>query len=74
MMWNTTMAVLQFKCIHAFAALACRDVKPTRIFCETSHGKSKSDGLGGIVKSYASGSVCSEKTIIRDAKELYQFF
>ena len=35
----------QFKCIRAFSSLARRPVKTTRIFCETSHGKSKSDGL-----------------------------
>ena len=64
----------QFKCIRAFAALARRDIKTTRIFCETSHGKSKSDGLGGVVKCYASRCVCSEKRIIRNAKELHEFF
>ena len=42
----------QFKCIRAFSSLARRSVKTTRIFCETSHGKSKSDGLGGVVKSF----------------------
>ena len=63
----------QFKCIRAFAALACRPIKTTRIYTETSHGKSKSDGVGGVVKCYASRSVCSEKTVMRDAKEFHQF-
>ena len=47
----------------------------THIFCETSHGKSKSDGLGGAVKSFVSRDVCGERLIIiRDAKELFEFF
>ena len=44
---------LQFKRIHAFSSLTRRKTKTTRVFCETSHGKSKSDGLGGVIKSYA---------------------
>ena len=64
----------QFKCIHAFSSLAKRNVKTTRIFCETSHGKSKSDGLGGVVKSFASRAVCGERRIIRNAKELSEFW
>ena len=64
----------QFKCIRAFSALARRTIRTTRIFCETSHGKSKSDGFGGVIKCYASRSVCSEKRVIRDGKELYEFF
>ena len=63
----------QFKCIRAFSSLARRPVKTTRVFCETSHGKSKSDGLGGVLKSYASRSVCGEQTVIRNAKELFDF-
>lgn len=35
----------QFKCIRAFSTLARRNVKTTRVFCETSHGKSKSDSM-----------------------------
>ena len=65
---------IQFKCIRAFSALARRNIKTTSIFCETSHGKSKSDGLGGVVKCYASRSVFGEKTIIRNGKELFQFY
>ena len=54
----------QLKCIRAFSALAWRNIKTTRIFCKTSHGRSKSDGLGGIARCYASHSVSGEKTII----------
>lgn len=64
----------QFKCIRAFVSLARRTTKTTRIFTETSHGKSKSDGLGGVVKSFASCAVCGERQIIRNAKELVDFF
>lgn len=63
----------QFKCIRAFASLARRNIRTTRIFYETSHGKSKSDGLGGVIKSYASREVCGEKKVIRKAEELSKF-
>ena len=46
----------------------------THIFCETSHGKSKSDGLGGVVKSFASRAVFGEGLIIHDVKEFFEFF
>ena len=49
-------------------------IKTARVFCETSHGKSKSDGLGGVFKSYASSAVCGEREVIRDAKELFDIF
>ena len=53
----------QFKCIKAFSSLARRNT--TRIFCETSHGKSKSDGLGGVIKSFVYCDVCgSEKCLL----------
>lgn len=35
----------QFKCIRAISTLARRNAKTTCVFCETSHGKSKSDGM-----------------------------
>ena len=43
------------------------------MYFETSHGKSKSDGLGGVVKPFVSRSVNSEGTIVRNAMEFYQF-
>ena len=64
----------QFKCIRAFSSLARRPVKTTRIFCETNHRKSKSDGLAGVVKAFGSRAVCSERCVIRDAKELTDLF
>ena len=54
----------QFKCIKAFSSLARRNIKTTRIFCETIHGKSKSDGLGGVIKSFVYRDVCSSEKII----------
>ena len=63
----------QFKCIYAFSSLARRSIKTTRIFCKTSHGKSKSDGLGGVMKSYATRAVCGERIYIQNAKELFDF-
>ena len=43
------------------------------VYFETSHGKSKSDGLWGIAKGYASREVAATNTVIRNATELYQF-
>lgn len=63
----------QFRCIRAFSSLARRPVKTTRIFCETSHCNSKSDGLSGVVKGFAAHAVCGERRIIQNAKELTDF-
>ena len=38
--------------------------KKHRFFYEKNHGKSKSDDLGGIVKSSASRAVCGERQVI----------
>ena len=54
--------------------MARRKTKTTLVFCKTSHGKSKSDSLGGGVKYFASCAVCGERLIICDAKELFEFF
>ena len=40
---------------------------------ETSHSKRKSDGSGGVVKSYVSSAVSSSERIIRDSKELFEY-
>ena len=45
-----------------------------RVFFETSHGKSKPDGLGGVVKGYANREVASKNVLMHNAKELYEFF
>ena len=40
---------------------------------ETSHKKSKSDGLGGVVKSYVSREVAANELIIRNGRDMYEF-
>ena len=63
----------QFKCVKAFSSLARRNIKTTHIFCEMSHGKSKSDGLGGVIKSFVYHDVCGSEKIIQNAKELHDY-
>ena len=59
----------QFKCIFASRNMRCM-----LVFFETSHGKSKPDGLGGVVKGSASREVASKNVLMHNAKELYEFF
>ena len=40
----------QFKCIRAIHRFGSRNMQCIYVYFETSHGKSKSDGLGGVVK------------------------
>ena len=63
----------QFKCIAAFTHYACCSVPTNRIFLETSHGKSKSDGLGRVVKGFAIREVNAREVIIHNASELFEF-
>ena len=63
----------QFKSVTAFKLFAERSVASKRIYFETAHGKSKSDGLGGVVKSYCSSSVNSGEETIGDCQELMDF-
>ena len=65
---------VHFKSIRAFTSLARRRVKTSHIFIETNHGKSKSDGLGRVVKSFASRAICGERRVIRNAEEFTVFF
>ena len=65
--------VNKFKSIKAISAIAQRSFQVSRLYFTTSHGKSKSDGLGGVIKSFVSRAVASEGVIIRTASELYQF-
>ena len=66
------MDVQQFRSIKAVSQLSCRPYYQSRLYFETSHGKSKFDMLGGVVKSFVSRSVNSEGTIVRNAMEFYQ--
>ena len=63
----------QYKSIKGFSSMARRKIKTTRIYFESSHGKSKSNGLGGVVKAFVSRAVSTEKVVIRDAKELFDY-
>ena len=63
----------QFKCINPFAQFSYRSVPTTRAYFETSHGKSKSDGLGGVVKCAATREVNGRQVIIRNTQELFEF-
>ena len=63
----------QFKSIKAISQLSRQPYYLSQLNFETSHGKSKSDGLGGVVKSFVSRSVNSEGTVVRNAMEFYQF-
>ena len=64
----------QFKCIRAFSSLDRCSIKTTQIFCVTSHGKSKSDDLGDIVKSLCyHKAVCGKQIYVRNGKELLIF-
>ena len=47
----------QYKCVQAIQSFARRNVSSIQVNFENSHGKSKSDGLGGVVKGYASREV-----------------
>ena len=59
--------------IKAISQLSRRPYYLSRLYFETSHGKSKSNGLKGVVKSFVSRSVNSEGTVVRNAMEFYQF-
>ena len=63
----------QFKSIKAISQLSSRSYYLSRLYFETSQGKSNSNGLGGVVKSFVSRSVNSEDTVVRNAMEFYQF-
>ena len=54
----------QCKCMRAIQSFARRNVSSIWVYFETSHGKSKPDGLGGVVKGYASREVAITNTVI----------
>ena len=63
----------QFKCIQAIHCFFWRNMWFICVYFETSHGKNKSDGLGGVVKGYASREVGSKNVLMHNAKELHEF-
>ena len=58
------------KLLHS--SLPRQNIKTTHIFCRTSHRKSNSDGLG-VIKSYVYCDVRGGETVVRNAKELYDY-
>ena len=60
----------QFKSVKAISQFCRRPYYLSQLYFETSHGKSKSDGLGGVVKSFVLRSVNSEGTAVINAMEL----
>ena len=63
----------RYKYVRAIQSFARRNISSIRAYFETSHGKSKSDGLGDVVKGYASREVAATNTVVQNAAELYQF-
>lgn len=67
----------QFKSIRSLAYIARSEERygiPTiRYWWETSHGKNKADGAGGVVKQSASMAVVRREEVIRDVNEFYNF-
>ena len=63
----------QFKSIKAISQLSSWSYYLSWLYFETSHGKSISDGLGDVVKSFVSRSANSEGTVVRNAMEFYKF-
>lgn len=66
-------AASQFKSSTALAYIACSTIPTIRYYWETSHGKHKADGAGGVIKQSAKMSVVRKDNIIRGALELFQF-
>ena len=60
----------QFKSIKAISQLSRQPYYLSQLNFETSHGRSKSDGLGVVVKSFVSRSVNNEGIVVRNAMEL----
>ena len=63
----------QFKSIKSFGLFSKRSIHTDRVYFESSHGKGPSDGVGGVIKSLVATAVCSQRVIIRDAKEFFDF-
>ena len=44
------------------------------VFFETSHDKTKSNGLDEVVKSYVSLDISAKEVIIRNRKKLFDYY
>ena len=54
----------QYKCLPAIQSFARRNASSIQVYFETSHGKSKSDSLGGVVKGYATREVAATNSYL----------
>ena len=61
----------QYKSKNCFALLSSRQIKTSRNFFETSHGKSVCDGLGAIVKNSCYRAMLSKK-VLAGAEDVYK--
>ena len=71
---NLMMAVLHStNQILLYKNLMKRPKQAIQVFFKTSHGTSKSDGLGGVVQWYVSQDVTA-KIMIRNGKKLFDYY
>ena len=63
----------QYKSKTAIYHLVQREKLTVCVYFEASHGKNKSDGLGGVIKSYVSREVGANELIIRNGRDMYEF-
>ena len=62
-----------FNCNNVFRQFTCRLVTTAIVFSETSHGKSKSDGLSGFVKCFTTYKVYERQVVTCNALALFEF-
>ncbi len=70
----TDTCASQYRSKNAFKAIAQfadTEIKVTRCYFGSRHGKGPSDGAVAVVKSAAKRAVKARKTIIQDAKDMY---
>ena len=65
--------VNSFKSIKAISSLTKWSYQISCLHFATSHEKSISDGLGGVIKSYVIQAVAGQGVVTTNATELYQF-
>ena len=63
----------QYKSTFALYNLMKRPKQTIRVFFKISHGKSKSNGLGEVVKSHVSLDIAAKEVIIRNRKKLFYY-
>ena len=63
----------QYKSKTAIYHLVQREKLTIHVYFKKSHGKSKSDGLGSVVKSCVLREVAANELIIRNGQDMYEF-